>query len=56
MSGNPLTVGELKRQLQDVPDDYVVHSDGCDCIEEAGSVEVDQVTRTLRVMRLEWRP
>lgn len=36
----PITVGRLKEMLQDVPDDLIVYSEGCDCTEEAYGIDI----------------
>ena len=39
MADEPLTVGKLKEELEKFPDDVVIFSDGCDCIELAYHVK-----------------
>lgn len=46
-----LTVGKLKELIKDVPDDYLVLSDGCDCIGAADNATADDSDHTLFISR-----
>ncbi len=46
-----LTVGELKDMLANVPDDYLVHSEGCDCTGEAQGILVSAGEKQVLVER-----
>lgn len=37
-----LTVGQLRDKLKDLPDDIIVHTEGCDCIGEACDAVVEE--------------
>lgn len=40
-----LTVGELKKLLEDIPNDAVVRADGCDCVEDAHGIDYEAAPR-----------
>lgn len=46
----PLTVAMLREALKDIPDDMVVFSEGCDCIDHA--YEVDLYADGVAIKRL----
>ena len=39
----PITVAELIKQLQALPQDSIVFSEGCDCVDKAGGAKVYDV-------------
>lgn len=51
-----LTVGELKELIKDVPDDYIVITEGCDCVGASDRIEPDPSDKTLLIGRAHaWR-
>ena len=46
-----MTVKRLKDFIADVPDDYIVWAEGCDCTEEAYGVLIDHDDKTVEVIR-----
>lgn len=49
---NYLTVGELREFLYthpEIPDNLKIYSDGCDCIQEARAIQVDN--ESFKVLR-----
>lgn len=46
-----LTAGELKRLLADVPDDYWVRTEGCDCTGPADGITTSEVARDVIINR-----
>ena len=50
----PLTVGRLHKILAGLPEEFVVWVDGCDCIEEAHGVIMED-DGTIRICR-EYQP
>jgi hypothetical protein len=46
-----LTVRELIEQLQQLPQEAEVYTEGCDCINRAGKAELDSVENTVLITR-----
>lgn len=52
-----MTVGQLREKLSTVPDDYVIYSEGCDCLGPSDDIEVHDDDRSVTINRndrLEW--
>ena len=47
-----LTIGRLRSLLQGIPDDYIVYSEGCDCVDNAGGIDINDIDRIVTVERL----
>ena len=51
MSQKQITAAELRELLEDIPDDALVETEGCDCIGEANGVEYDEESNTVLIRR-----
>lgn len=46
-----LTMGQFREATKDVPDDFVISTQGCDCIGPSDGTMIDQEERTVLVER-----
>jgi hypothetical protein len=46
-----MTVKELKHLLHDMPDDFDVFTEGCDCTGESTGIGIDETEATVIILR-----
>ena len=46
-----ISVKQLKEFLKDIPDDYIIETEGCDCWGTVGRLQTNHHERTIELLR-----